>query len=164
MQIKLIRFFPLAAAQPSTILSWPEALDATRSRRARRMAISRSARSLLVPCVSSLDYGCERTYDALLGTRTNGEDTPTGNTMETVVSVTRSRNEAAPRLERLPSLTSPLLRLNGLCPYYTMFPLSFPFERAGESQNWGVGFRSLLRSWNDDPCSPAPWSAVGRYR
>ncbi len=44
---KLIRFFPLAAAQPLTILSWPEALNASRSRRACRMAIRRNACSLL---------------------------------------------------------------------------------------------------------------------
>ncbi len=30
-------------------------------------------------------------------------------------------------MKQLPKLTSPLLRLNDLCPYYTMFPLSFPF-------------------------------------
>ena len=45
---KLIRFFPLAAAQPSTILSWPEALDASGFRRACRMGISRNACSLLI--------------------------------------------------------------------------------------------------------------------
>jgi len=58
--------------------------------------------------------------------------------METVVSVTRSRKGVVSRLERLPNLTSPLLRLNGLCPYYTMFPLSFPFDalaRAG-TEEW----------------------------
>ena len=37
---------PLAAAQPLTILSWPEALNASGSRRACRMAISRNACSL----------------------------------------------------------------------------------------------------------------------
>ena len=45
---KLIRFFPLAAAQPSTILSWPEALNASGFRRACRMGISRNACSLLI--------------------------------------------------------------------------------------------------------------------
>src|SRR5947209_13310310 len=39
----------------------------------------------------------------------------------------------ATRLKRLPKLTAPLLRLNGLAPYYTMFPLSFPFEALAAS-------------------------------
>jgi len=47
LQTKSIRFSPLAAAQPLTILSWPEALNASGSRRACRMAISRNASSLL---------------------------------------------------------------------------------------------------------------------
>jgi predicted RNA methylase len=54
--------------------------------------------------------------------------------MGTVVSVTRHRKSAVPRLTRLPKLTAPLLRLNGLCPYYTMFPLSFPFEALANSK------------------------------
>jgi hypothetical protein len=37
-----IRFFPLAAAQPLAIRSWPEALNARGSRRAARMPISRN--------------------------------------------------------------------------------------------------------------------------
>src|SRR5271157_857941 len=41
------RFSPLAAAQPLSILSWPEALNASGSRRARRMAISRNVSFLL---------------------------------------------------------------------------------------------------------------------
>ena len=36
------------AAQPLTILSWPEALNASGSRRARRIAIRRNARPLLL--------------------------------------------------------------------------------------------------------------------
>jgi hypothetical protein len=36
--------------------------------------------------------------------------------MAIVVSVTRKRLEAPLRLKRLPKLTAPLLRLNGLCP------------------------------------------------
>jgi DNA modification methylase len=52
----------------------------------------------------------------------------------TVVSVTRSRKEVAPPLKRLPKLTAPLLRLNGLCPYYTMFPLVFPFHALANSK------------------------------
>ena len=44
---KSIRFSPLAAVQPLTILSWPEALNASGSRRACRMAISRNACSLV---------------------------------------------------------------------------------------------------------------------
>ena len=48
--------------------------------------------------------------------------------MSSVVSVTRSRKGPASRLKRLPKLVAPLLRLNGLAPYYTMFPLPFPFE------------------------------------
>ena len=49
---KSIRFSPLAAAQPLTILSWPEALNASGSRRACRMAISRNACSLLLSLIS----------------------------------------------------------------------------------------------------------------
>jgi hypothetical protein len=37
---------PLATAQPLTIHSWPEALDASGSRRVCRMAIGRKARAL----------------------------------------------------------------------------------------------------------------------
>src|SRR5208283_3456941 len=47
LQTKSIRFSPLAAAQPLTILSWPEAFNASGSRRACWMAISRNASSLL---------------------------------------------------------------------------------------------------------------------
>jgi hypothetical protein len=54
--------------------------------------------------------------------------------MATVVSVTRKRKEVAVCLKRLPKLTAPLLRLNGLCPYYTMFPLSFPFDALANSK------------------------------
>jgi len=43
---KTIRFSPLAAAQPLNILSRPQALNASGSRRAYRMAISRNASSL----------------------------------------------------------------------------------------------------------------------
>ncbi len=58
--------------------------------------------------------------------------------MTAVVSVTRNRLVAAHRLKRLPKLSAPLLRLNGLCPYYTMFPLSFPFEAlsTAEAGDW----------------------------
>src|SRR5262249_27692889 len=35
---------------------------------------------------------------------------------------------------RLPKPTAPLLRLNGLCPYYTMFPLGFPFDALASSK------------------------------
>jgi hypothetical protein len=62
--------------------------------------------------------------------------------MATVVRVTRRRREPAARLERLPKLTAPLLRLNGLAPYYTMFPLSFPF---------GALAKSKLGEWVLDP-------------
>jgi hypothetical protein len=41
-QIKQFFLFPLAADQPLTILSWQEALNATSSRRACRMAIRRN--------------------------------------------------------------------------------------------------------------------------
>src|SRR5271157_5316472 len=44
---KSIRAFPLAAAQPLTILSWQEALNASNSRRACPMHIGRNACSLL---------------------------------------------------------------------------------------------------------------------
>ncbi len=42
-----IRSPPLAAARPLIILSWPEALNASGSKRACRMAISRNACSLV---------------------------------------------------------------------------------------------------------------------
>jgi hypothetical protein len=51
-----------------------------------------------------------------------------------VVTVTRKRKGPASRLKQLPKLTAPLLRLNGLCPYYTMFPLSFPFDALADSK------------------------------
>ena len=62
---KLIRFFPLAAAQQSTILTWPEALKATGSRRASRMAIRRNASSFLTlpdfpEFASAVKYGVPR--------------------------------------------------------------------------------------------------------
>src|SRR5271157_4705576 len=44
---KSIRFFPLAAAQPLNTPSWPEALNASGSWRAFRMAISRNAYALI---------------------------------------------------------------------------------------------------------------------
>ncbi len=31
-------------------------------------------------------------------------------------------------IKSLPHSNSPILRLNTICPYYTMFPLSFPFR------------------------------------
>jgi hypothetical protein len=31
--------------------------------------------------------------------------------------------------KKLPKSTAPILRLNALCPYFTMFPLQFPFDR-----------------------------------
>src|SRR5262245_9578211 len=58
----------------------------------------------------------------------------TGGQMAPVVSVTRRRKGTASRLKRLPKLTVPLLRLNGLAPYYTMFPLSFPFDALANSK------------------------------
>ena len=58
----------------------------------------------------------------------------TGGSMASVVTITRSRSVPAARLKRLPNLTAPLLRLNGLAPYYTMFPLSFPFEALANSK------------------------------
>ena len=48
--------------------------------------------------------------------------------MTNVISITRTLRKPARRLKRLPKLTAPRLRLNGLCPYYTMFPLQFPFR------------------------------------
>jgi len=58
--------------------------------------------------------------------------------MSLVISVSRRRKKNQPALKRLPALTAPLLRLNGLCPYYTMFPLSFPFDAlaAAELGDW----------------------------
>src|SRR6516164_10379276 len=57
--------------------------------------------------------------------------------MGAVVSVTRTRRDTATGLTRLPDVTAPLLRLNGLCPYYTMFPLSFPFDVLASSKAGG---------------------------
>jgi len=54
--------------------------------------------------------------------------------MPTVISITRRLRKPAHVLKRLPKLTAPLLRLNGLCPYYTMFPLSFPFKALSNAQ------------------------------
>jgi hypothetical protein len=54
--------------------------------------------------------------------------------MPAVVSITRSRKGPVRGLKRLPKLTAPLLRLNGLAPYYTMFPLSFPFDALANSK------------------------------
>jgi DNA modification methylase len=54
--------------------------------------------------------------------------------MTSVVSITRTRKQSAEGLKRLPVLTAPLLRLNGLAPYYTMFPLSFPFDALANSE------------------------------
>src|SRR5439155_298763 len=51
-----------------------------------------------------------------------------------VVSITRARKEPAIGLRRLPKLTAPLLRLNGLAPYYTMFPLAFPFAALADAK------------------------------
>jgi hypothetical protein len=52
----------------------------------------------------------------------------------TVVSVSRNRKTAAVSLKQLPKPPALLLRLNGLCPYYTMFPLSFPFDALGAAR------------------------------
>src|SRR3954463_3000523 len=54
--------------------------------------------------------------------------------MFSLVSITRSRPGPVTRLKWLPKLTAPLLRLNGLCPYYTMFPLAFPFDALANSK------------------------------
>lgn len=54
--------------------------------------------------------------------------------MATVVSITRARKEPTTGLRRLPKLTAPLLRLNGLAPYYTMFPLAFPFAALADAE------------------------------
>jgi hypothetical protein len=53
--------------------------------------------------------------------------------MTSVVSITRRRKGLPSHLKRLPGLSAPLLRLNGLCPYYTMFPLAFPFDALANS-------------------------------
>jgi hypothetical protein len=55
--------------------------------------------------------------------------------MGAILSVTRERAGDPLRLKRLPESTSPQLRLNGLCPYYTMFPLSFPFTALANAQD-----------------------------
>ncbi len=56
-------FFPLAADQPLTILSRPEALNASGSRRACRMAISRNA--WCQPGVGDFTAGCTRASRSL---------------------------------------------------------------------------------------------------
>ncbi|WMW22782.1 DNA modification methylase [Methanolobus mangrovi] len=40
----------------------------------------------------------------------------------------QSENGLSFPLEDLPKKTNPYLRLNTICPYYTMFPLNFPFD------------------------------------
>lgn len=62
--------------------------------------------------------------------------------MPTVLTITRHRKEPAAGIKQLPKLSAPLLRLNGLAPYYTMFPLSFPF---------GVLGRATPGQWVLDP-------------
>lgn len=37
-------------------------------------------------------------------------------------------------LHQLPSRPAEILRLNGLCPYYTMFPLDFPFKQLSKAK------------------------------
>lgn len=54
--------------------------------------------------------------------------------MTSVVNISRSRRAQTESLTSLPVLTSPLLRLNGLAPYYTMFPLSFPFDALADAE------------------------------
>jgi DNA modification methylase len=54
--------------------------------------------------------------------------------MASVVSVTRTSRKSAEVVARLPKMSSPILRLNGLAPYYTMFPLSFPFAALANSE------------------------------
>jgi hypothetical protein len=65
---------------------------------------------------------------------TAGSSAPAGASMVSMVSVTCERKGPSERLERLPKLPAPILRLDGLCPYYTMFPLSFPFEALAKAQ------------------------------
>jgi hypothetical protein len=57
---------PLAAARSWTTPSWPEALNARGSRRARRMAISRNARPLIISCPlpSLIVAGVEQEFTA----------------------------------------------------------------------------------------------------
>lgn len=38
-------------------------------------------------------------------------------------------------LHRLPDRSADILRLNGLCPYYTMFPLNFPFKKLSKAKS-----------------------------
>ncbi len=54
--------------------------------------------------------------------------------MATVVSVSRARKEPTTGFRRLPKLTAPVLRLNGLAPYYTMFPITFPFTALANAE------------------------------
>ena len=71
---KSIGFSSLAAAQPLIILSWPEAVNASGSRRACRIAISRNARLLYPYPYLRPDYRClppggpvSRWYTSLFG-------------------------------------------------------------------------------------------------
>lgn len=59
-----------------------------------------------------------------------------------ITSVSKPRGTTSKRLRRLPKQSSPMLRLNGLCPYYTMFPLQFPFTALS---------RAKLGDWVLDP-------------
>lgn len=58
--------------------------------------------------------------------------------MTSIVSISRKHKTPKKRLKRLPKLSAPILRLNGLCPYYTMFPLAFPFNalRNAKENEW----------------------------
>jgi len=38
-------------------------------------------------------------------------------------------------LVELPNQSHPVLRLNGLCPYYTMFPINFPFDKLAKANS-----------------------------
>jgi hypothetical protein len=43
--------------------------------------------------------------------------------------IVRSRAHNGPAMHSLPEPNDPVLRINAVCPYYTMFPLRFPFSR-----------------------------------
>lgn len=55
---------------------------------------------------------------------------------------TTAKNESLAPHHKLPSLTASILRLHTLCPYYTMFPLNFPFTALS---------RSVAGEWVLDP-------------
>jgi len=58
-------------------------------------------------------------------------------------------------MKTLPHKDDPLLRLNAVCPYFTIFPLQFPFNRLAKAKPGQVvlepfcGRGTTLSDWHD---------------